>query len=81
MKSKETKETKETKEKNRKILAAATAAAEFQDESRSLSLPQQTLTTNQPTAPEPEHTVIDIEPAIDNQFEDEESERCDNCTV
>ena len=79
MKSKETKETKETKEKNRKILAAATAAAEFQDYSRSLSLPQQTLTTNQPTAPE--DTVIDIKPAIDNQFEDEKSERCDNCTV
>ena len=42
---------------------------------------KETKETNQPTAPEPEHTVIDIEPAIDNQFEDEESERCDNCTV
>ena len=44
---------------------------------------KETKETNQPTEPEqePEDTVIDIEPAIDNQFEDEESERCDNCTV
>ena len=42
---------------------------------------KETKETNQPTEPEQEHTVIDIEPAIDNQFEDGVKGRCSDCRI
>jgi len=65
-KAREEKETKKTKEKRRRKLATDTAAAEFQDESRSmcLGLPQaralDLIPYTQPT--EPEHLANDIDP-------------------
>ena len=42
---------------------------------------KETKETNQPTEPEQEHTVIDIDPAIDNQFEDGVKGRCSDCRI
>jgi len=42
---------------------------------------KETKETNQPTEPEQEHTVIDIDPAMDNQFEDGVKGRCSDCRI